>query len=910
MRFSLTLLLFFCAIHCHGQITPAQQKALNAYVDYANQSADEVALVVKSLYEYYPAIHRKKSWGPPRYVCPVQMEEYYFKTATEQSKNLGPALSGTFSVKLKELRGVAEKIDEKCKALDTYHKLEDYKQDNFQKAEALINELQALLPDYQKKQHALSAALEEAYRKLNPNKTGNYAKADAAMRQQINSERNFLDQWNYNLKAEVHTGWPVGKLEQSILDSDRQLQGLKKLNPTLKYPASSMWPSFQEALQTVVDIKRRGLDEYNFEAKKSDEHSNGVYMELINYFNGALVSDYNTFLQFSERDGYYGLKTVKYFPLFEVRTQPDVVAVTVTPFKDLPRTPVTISKQTAPVSKGTFEALSEYVAYIDETWRQARSMQSTMNSFNSSAAYYKNMDDYSRHGAMHFEFKDYQVPLSYYQKAIAAGEVLPPNISKSLNDQAEVLLNILKEMSDQAAVLEVEVKEKRYEKDRLEKVYSIIERQHELLLIWDERKELFYSDVRKVFDAHPPATPSSSWYISGKALRTLTDLDHDEVFKAKDYYAGKTGVVISTEKIDATVRDILAKEYNNMKGIEKYGRYNGLCPYTPYEDLPATSRTLSERLVELKPAKGSLYEHPYHSMVYLYNEVVDDYNKFCELSASVYHLKTIHQPELWVVKYPEDKKPEAQKVVPAVATATGTTAVVTQANPGAVIQQPAKQEPVVVVKQTDKVVHDTVFIEKRDTVYLGDPNEDLRSMEGYATNNLILLLDVSGSMNTPEKLPVLKKSVLDMLTMMRQEDHVSIVSFSGKPKTLLESVSFKEEEKIRKAIDNLKSSGKTDGNAGLKLAYKVADGNYIRGGNNRIILATDGEFVLNEEILQLIEKFSKDDIFLTVFNFGKGAGTSRNLEKLASLGKGNYAYISKENVDVKLIHEAKAKKKK
>jgi secreted protein with Ig-like and vWFA domain len=208
------------------------------------------------------------------------------------------------------------------------------------------------------------------------------------------------------------------------------------------------------------------------------------------------------------------------------------------------------------------------------------------------------------------------------------------------------------------------------------------------------------------------------------------------------------------------------------------------------------------------------------------------------------------------------------------------------------------------------VLHDTVYIEKRDTVYLSDAGEDIRSMEGYAINNMVLLLDVSGSMNAPEKLPLLKNSIISLLSMMRPEDRISIIAFSDKPKVLLESASFKDEDKINKAINSLKSSGKTDGNAGIKLAYKTADENYIRGGNNRIVLATDGEFATTDETLQLISKFSKEDIFLSIFNFGKGAGASKALQQLTTLGNGNYAQISKENVDMKLIREAKAKKKK
>ena len=429
-------------------------------------------------------------------------------------------------------------------------------------------------------------------------------------------------------------------------------------------------------------------------------------------------------------------------------------------------------------------------------------------------------------------------------------------------------------------------------------------------MIWDERKELLYQDVRTVYEAYAPMNTTNSWYVSGKALQQLTDLDHEGVFKAKAFYKSDPSITIPTEKIDEKLREVISKEYDNMKGIQKIGRNNGLCPYTPYEDLPESSKSLSEALHKVKPSTASRYQHPYYYVVYHYNDIVDDYNKFCELSKDILLLKTVKQPELFQVEYPKAKseaspvsqktQAPAQEVVPVVA-------VTTAQQPDVKAVEP-KEQPVRVVEKTT-VLHDTVYIERRDTVYLPEPGGNLRSMEGYATNNMILLLDVSGSMNTPEKLPLLKKSVLDLLSMMRQEDKVSIIAFSGKPKTLLEATSFKEEQKIKDAINDLKSAGKTDGNAGVKLAYKVADENYIRGGNNRIILATDGEFGLNDETRQLIEKFSKQDIFLSVFNFGKGAGASKTLERLADLGKGNYRYISKQNVDLQLIGEAKAKKK-
>lgn len=910
MRFLPSLILLFC-IPCFGQVTSAQQKALNAYVDYANNSADEIDRVVKSVMAYYPKVeyHKanpKNSWGLPGYTCPVQPSDYYYNVITTQSKNLGAQAATTLNASVKELHAAAETIDRKCKELDTYHKLEDYKQDDFAKALTIVEELQTLLITYKKKQTSLQKDLDEVYMKMIATApAGAYRKADELMRREVMRERALLDLWTFNIREELHTGWPVDDFTKSIQETDNQLKALKQSSPALKYPASSMWSSFQGNLGSVLESKRRALNGYNFEAKKSDKHSNDTYMDLINYYNGTLIADYNTFIGFCERDGYYGMKAIKYFPMFEIRSQVKTVEIDVKPFQDIPRVPVNVSAQKVPIVNTVYSSLVLYVDFINETWRQTRNLQSSIVSFNSTAAHFKTLESYERRGPMSFDYKNYQVPLAEFQKTIAESKTLAPAIAKTLNDQAQVLLNILKEMDDQCASLEIEVKERRYEKDRLTKVYRILERLKALFEIWDEKKELLYWDVRKVFDAYPAADVSASWYKSGKALRELTDLDHAALFKAKQFYKGDSTINVSTDAINAKLRDVIATEYDNMKGIQKLGRNNGLCPYTPYEDLPKTSKAFADAVAILKPAENkSRYDHPYYRLVYHYNDIVDDYNKFCELSKNVPHLPTVHQPEMFSVKYPDPKKadqPVARREEPQPKNETPPVQETKRDKPQAATTPPAAEV---------KVLRDTVYIERRDTVYLTENDTNLRSMEGYATNNMILLLDVSGSMNAPEKLPLLKQSVLNMLSMMREEDKVSIIAFSSKPKVLLKSASFKNEAKIRKAIDDLKSSGKTDGNAGLKLAYEVADENYIRGGNNRIILATDGQFATSEETLALIQKFSKEDIFLTIFNFGKGAGASKELEKLAAMGKGNYAYISKENVELRLIREAKAKKAK
>jgi Mg-chelatase subunit ChlD len=900
-----------------AQITSNQQKAFNAYIDYANKSADEVTYIVRTIVNYYPDLHPKTSWSNPRFVCGIQLDDYYLTQANTLGKNLDATLATTLNAKIKDLRTAAELIDSKCKALDTYHKLEDYKQDNYAKAESLINETQLAVTDYKKKQTALQQALEAAHKKLTSSTpAGAYKQTDAMMRAQLEQERALLDSWTFNLRGDVYTGWPVDKLEQNILTSDAQYQTMQKFKPVLKYPASSMWSSFQGSVAMILDSKRRALNENTFESKKNDRHSNEVYLSLINYYNGTVLSEYNSFLQYAEADGYRGLKAIKYFPVVDIRTQLLEVQVTVKPFKDNAHTALTFPAQKAAIQQNVYESLLNYISFINESWRQTRNLQATVSNFSSSASYYKTLASFEKTSALRFEYKNYEVPKAEYQKTISDSKALPPAVVKSLNDQAETLYTILAELDDLNASIQLETAQKRYEKDHLDNIYKMLERQKVLFETWDSRKEILYQDIRTIFDAYPASNPKSSWYVSGQALRNLTDLDHEALFQTKKYYTVDTTLRVSTEKIDAALRDVIGREYENMKGIERIGRNNGNCPYTPYEDLPKTSKSLSEEINKRKPIRSGRYEHPYYRILYTYNEVVSEYNKFCELSKEVKLLPTIYQPELFSVSYPQKKEPAAQKPQPQQSTDQP---VASQNVPPVKAETSKKRRNGNLrdqheIRETSdaKMLHDTdtVYIERRDTVYISEPGENLRSMEGYATNNLVLLLDVSGSMNTAEKLPVLKSSVLNMLSMMRPEDKVSIIAFSGKPKVLLEFESFTERDKVTKAIERLTSSGKTDGNAALKLAYATADEHYIRAGNNRIVLATDGEFATSDDILQMIEQFSKNDIYLSIFNFGKGMGSSRALERLALLGHGNYEYISRENAELKLIREVKAKRKK
>jgi Ca-activated chloride channel family protein len=162
-------------------------------------------------------------------------------------------------------------------------------------------------------------------------------------------------------------------------------------------------------------------------------------------------------------------------------------------------------------------------------------------------------------------------------------------------------------------------------------------------------------------------------------------------------------------------------------------------------------------------------------------------------------------------------------------------------------------------------------------------------------SNLVFLIDVSGSMDEPNKLPLLKSAFGMLVNELRPQDHVAIVVYAGAAGLVLESTPGNRKEVIMRAIDNLQAGGSTAGGAGLKLAYAQADKNFVKGGNNRIILATDGDFNVGESsnggMERLVEEKRDLGIFITVLGFGMGNVKDDKMEIIADKGNGNYAYI-------------------
>jgi Ca-activated chloride channel family protein len=162
-------------------------------------------------------------------------------------------------------------------------------------------------------------------------------------------------------------------------------------------------------------------------------------------------------------------------------------------------------------------------------------------------------------------------------------------------------------------------------------------------------------------------------------------------------------------------------------------------------------------------------------------------------------------------------------------------------------------------------------------------------------NNLVFLIDTSGSMNSPDKLPLLKSAFKLLTDQLREQDRVAIVVYAGSAGLVLPSTAGSDKKRILSAIDKLEAGGSTAGGDGIKAAYNVARESFVTSANNRVILATDGDFNVGvsseSELLRLIERERESGVFLTVLGFGTGNIKDSKMELLADKGNGNYAYV-------------------
>lgn len=204
--------------------------------------------------------------------------------------------------------------------------------------------------------------------------------------------------------------------------------------------------------------------------------------------------------------------------------------------------------------------------------------------------------------------------------------------------------------------------------------------------------------------------------------------------------------------------------------------------------------------------------------------------------------------------------------------------------------QPENDQPFSITTETA----DAPWNKKHKLVLIGLQGKKIPT-EKLPASNLVFLIDVSGSMQSADKIGLVKSSMKMLVDQLRPQDKVAMLVYAGAAGLVLPSTSGKEKTKIKDAIDALEAGGSTAGGAGIRLAYETAKENFVKYGNNRVILCTDGDFNVGESsddaMERLIEEERKSGVYLTVLGYGMGNYKDSKMQKLADKGNGNHAYI-------------------
>ena len=194
----------------------------------------------------------------------------------------------------------------------------------------------------------------------------------------------------------------------------------------------------------------------------------------------------------------------------------------------------------------------------------------------------------------------------------------------------------------------------------------------------------------------------------------------------------------------------------------------------------------------------------------------------------------------------------------------------------------------------DAQVSDCPWNKNNKLMILGVNTKELKE-KNRPDSNIVFLLDVSGSMSSANKLPLLKDAMELLADNLTENDRVSIVTYASGTDVIIDGVRGDQTNKINRAFEKLKAGGSTNGEGGIELAYEIAQENFIKGGNNRVILATDGDFNVGkckgDDLKELISEKKETGVFLSVLGFGMGNYSDTTAETLADAGNGNYAYI-------------------
>ncbi len=788
------------------------------------------------------------------YICANFIDEKYFNNLQTETKSLNTKYAMSLIEHAERTYNICLNINNLSRELEIYVRLGDYKKDQAKKADEIFSKLIVAFDEFVKERDAYFQLTKEVAGQF---ETGGSSKKYLAYIDMFNfilHEELFISQLKINLCSKTFTSsLPTELLLSQLKESDNKLEAIKKYgNDTRSFLSS--------AEKQVQKTKREAIDRYSIDARKSDGYLNNFIKNYRVYLNYYLINNFNKFVKSS------GLQLLQY-PKIITGLKLDCTQKDYTQNKtkyEANETPkLTVVKHPSVISKETAGALNNYIDFINTELHYNWDFSNKLFYLNQSAN--RQLEKKTEKFYLSFVYYEkYALPTAAYEKTINESKFINPEYSKTLNLLLKELMEIITEKYQIVLALDSYIKEKKFQEDRFKELYNYLQRFEYLINMFDKKKQKLYDFTRQIAESYQPAS-TSPWNTGGTEMLKQADASYKTLDIIKSELMNNTLQMVSSDKITEISRDLLIKEYENLKGLRKIGRNNGNCPYNPYEDIAKTASYFAEKtgkFPNIEYIKRTGWPKYYRDFIYQYNDMVRDINKFAGLAAGGYEAFNYH-----------------------------------------------KQAPVFLLQNVRQLVPFKLTLPTvKEEEAIIEPKKDTSSisMEGFAANNLVLLLDVSGSMKAEDKLPLLRNSFLKILPYLRNEDEISIIAFSGKGKVLLNPISCIEKEKITKVLESLESKGQTNFEKGLKLAYKTAKSNFKPYANNRIIVATDGAFTVDDKLYKLSENESDKQIFLSVFSFGNKDKEVRSLSKLANKGKGNYEFIEISNAMKKLLRELQA----
>lgn len=579
-----------------------------------------------------------------------------------------------------------------------------------------------------------------------------------------------------------------------------------------------------------------------------------------------------------------------------------------------------LQAQNQRLSKSTYQALNNYIVYSNEVSHALNLMYFDFLYINEQ--FYNFVEDsisqvsYKKDNIL--TNPDYFpiYPRDLYPNILSDNIYIPYDKRGAPLQLIGKVVNVLKEIDDTRSLLDQYITTGDYQNDT-----NLVQG-----FKWLRRVEVLYYDMFTLQEKlHWNLTSIIQTYnapeIDSNALRATQEIQpllKQTKLVIKAVRAGDTSSSLSYNclKLKELIRSLESRKSSILSGLERIP--NSLSsPEKRFEILLNRTQNILKAASEYKnnPKYQNLNFKPSY---YYYNiDLLDNYNRTGDGAATlfnkfindndVYWLYEHEMPRLFEVLYPNIPEYEQYKAP--------------DIDIEALIQEKLREK--YVADSIAQVRSDSIAQAKKDSAIYAqeildsieyrknNPQVGDMNLKGFATNNLVFLLDVSSSMKDTNKLPLLKEALVQLLDLMREEDNITLITYSGKAEVVLPPTSVTSEankQRVLSIIDQLASDGSSDANKGIRLAYKTIEESMIKDGNNRVIMATDGAFNVSPRIKKLIKRGTreKDPIRLSVFYFSKKEYTHHRelLENLSQIGSGKYRYIKKENAKKILVIEA------